>query len=590
MKKNPIGKYISQKWYRYLIAMVCMLISIGLDMCAPMVTKRIIDNVIVAGQETLLMGYLFMLLGIGVGRSVTQYVKQVMFDLAGVEIACKMRKNLFSHIQKLSMNFFHNNNTGELLARTKDDVDHVWDVLGFVGMLIIEGVIHTVSILICMFQLSPYLTVIPVLILPVIGWIAVSLEKRLDGIYGEISEQNAELNTVAQENLSGVRTVKAFAREEYEIEKFTRHNQRFYDLNMEQAKTQAKYEPNITFLTKTLLILVLLAGGIFVMTGSLTLGALGAFMQYANSILWPMENIGWLSNCLASAIASNRKINKILMEEPEIQDPEKEPKASQLPDGDMQLEFSHVNFTLDGNEILEDITFTLPQGKTLGIMGMTGTGKTTIVNLMQRFYDVTSGVILLNGKDIRELPLQTVRGACETVMQDIFLFSDTIEGNIRLGNRADMESQTVKEAARTAHAASFVERMNQKYDTVIGERGVGLSGGQKQRISLARALAKQAPILIMDDATSALDMETEHAIWQELQTKEHCSKVIIAHRISAVKNADEIIVLKNGRIAERGTHEELMQQQELYYSTWEAQYGDYHKALEVIGEEELICQ
>lgn len=263
MNKNPIGRYLKDSWYLYLIALVSMGISIGLDMCAPLVTKHIIDDVIVDGRTELLTKYLLAFLGIG----------------------CKMRKNLFSHVQKLSMGYFDKNNTGELLARMKDDVDRVMDSLGFVGMLIIEGIVHVVCIIVCMVRLSPHLTLIPVVILPVIGCVAVKLERQLSAVYDKISEQNVQLNTVAQENLSGVRTVKSLAQEDYEIEKFTRHNKCYYNLNMEQAKVLIKYDPNISFLTKAMLVLLLLFGGLMVIAGGFSIGSLGAFMEYANSII-----------------------------------------------------------------------------------------------------------------------------------------------------------------------------------------------------------------------------------------------------------------------------------------------------------------
>lgn len=570
MKKNPIGSYILRNWYWYLLAMVSMLISIALDMCAPMVTRNIIDKVIVGGQMELLSGFLLSLLGIGLGRAVFQYTKEFIFDVASVNIASDMRRNLFRHIQRLSIRYFDRNNTGELMARVKDDVDKVWNSIGFVGMLIIEGVVHIVCVLTCMFRISPLLMVVPLAVMPIVGYIAVKLENKLSKIYDDISEQNAELNTVAQENLAGVRTVKAFAREDFEIDKFAKHNKKYYDLNMQQAKTLIKYDPNISFLAKVMLLLVIVAGGVLVIRGEISLGDLGAFSEYANNIIWPMEILGWLSNDFASALASNKKINKILSEEPEIKE-EEQPVQLQKIKG--RLEFEHVSFTLDETRILTDISFTLEPGKTLGIMGMTGSGKSSIVNLTERFYDVTEGKVTLDGVDVKELPLADVRRSTAVVMQDVFLFSDTITDNISLGNRAEMEQETIREAVRAASAQDFIERMSSQYDTIIGERGVGLSGGQKQRISIARALAKNAPILILDDSTSALDMETEHEIWKELSRKKDVGKMIIAHRISAVRNADEIIILEGGRIAERGTHEALMAKHGLYYKTYEAQYG-----------------
>lgn len=579
MKKNPIGRYILRYWYLYFIAVAAMLFSIFLDAFAPQVTKSVIDDVIVEGKTELLMGLLFTLLGIGLGRAFFQYTKEFLFDISSMRIACDMRRNLFHHIETLSMRYFDRNNTGELMARVKDDVDKVWNGVGMIAMLIIEGSVHVIVVLYCMLTISPKLTFIPLAVMPIVGYIAVKMEKRLGEVYDEISEQNAELNTVAQENLAGVRTVKAFARENYEIEKFKKHNQKYYNLNMQQARTLAKYDPNISFLAKVQLVLIIIVGGILVTQGEISIGQLGAFSEYANNIIWPMEILGWLSNDLASALASNKKINRILAEQPEIKDSENLEVLEKL---NGNLEFQNVNFSLDGTEILKEVSFCLEQGKTIGIMGVTGSGKTSIVNLIERFYDISDGKILLDGIDIRQLPLETVRQSIAVVMQDVFLFSDTIRENVRLGQRATMSEETVREAVRSASAQGFIEKMTNQYETVIGERGVGLSGGQKQRISIARALAKKAPILILDDSTSALDMETEYEIQQELAALKNTTKVIIAHRISAVKYADEIIILEHGQVVERGTHQSLMEKKGFYYSTYEAQYGDYRKALEVV--------
>ncbi|MCI5649405.1 MAG: ABC transporter ATP-binding protein [Fusicatenibacter sp.] len=580
MQKNPIGRYLLNHWYYYVLALLSLIFSVILDMLAPLVTLHIVDDILIGHQMELLWKYLIAFLLIGAGRAFFQYVKEYLFDLSSVRVACRMRGNLFHKIQRLSVDYFDNNNTGELLARVRDDIDRIWDILGFAGMLILEGLACIIMSLFYMIHLDIPLTLISIVILPAVAFIAVRLENELDRVYDSISEENAVLNTVAQENLSGVRTVKSFARESYEIEKFRKHNEKYCDLNMEQVKVLVKYDPAITFLTKVMQILVLLVGGYSVIQGRITLGVLSAFMEYTYKVVWPIENIGWLGNCFASAIASNKKINKILAEEPKI----KESDHAIVPDqvtGD--LCFRNVGFSLHGMPILSDISFHLEAGKTLGIMGMTGSGKTTIVNLLERFYDVTEGTILLDDTDIRDLPIHTVRDASSVVMQDVFLFSDTISENIRLGSRSSMTPGEVNSAIKAACASEFVDHLSERGETVIGERGVGLSGGQKQRLSIARALAKPAPILVLDDSTSALDMETEYEIQTQLARKKDVSKIIIAHRISSVQNADEIIYLDHGRIAERGTHEELMAYKGLYYSTWEAQYGDYHRALEALN-------
>ena len=568
---KSLWKYIGKYCPLYGIAVIAMVISILLDAAAPQITQRIIDQVIVGGRTELLMQLLFGLLGIGLGRAVFQYTKEFIFDFAASGIGSRLRKDLFDHIQTLSVGYFDSHNTGELMARVKDDVDRIWNACGFVGMLIIECVIHTCVMVFCMFRISPLLTLIPLLVMPVIAWFALRMENGLGDVYDRISEETASMNTTAQENLAGVRTVKAFAREKYEIRKFRAHNQKYYRLNMEQAGLIARYQPNISFLSKVLLMAVIVAGGIMVIDGRISIGQLGAFSEYANNIVWPMEMVGWLSNDFAAAIASNGKIQKIFREKPEIASPEGAEPMERMRG---EICFDHVDFAINGKEILKDVSFTVPAGSTLGIMGMTGAGKSSVVNLIQRFYDAASGQVLIDGKDVRSLSLSDLRRQISVVMQDVFLFSDTIQDNIKTGNRDAAEWESVERASVCADAHGFIMKLTEQYDTIIGERGVGLSGGQKQRISIARAIAKENPVLILDDSTSALDMETEKEIQRQLQELKNCTKIIIGHWISAVQNADQILILENGRVAERGTHEELLKKRGLYYQTFKVQYGE----------------
>lgn len=571
--RKKLSTYIWEYKWHYLFAIIALIISVSLDMLSPMLTMHIIDDVIVGGELTLLPWLLGGILMVGVGRCIFQYCKEYTFDKVGSKIASDMRLELFDHIQSLSCNYFDKTNTGELMARVKDDIDRIWDTLSYVGMLIIEVIFHTAIVLFCMYNLNAPLAIIPTLAMILCGFIAIKMENKLGDVYEAISEENATLNTVAEENLAGVRTVKAFAREKFEIKKFLSHNKRYYDLNMQQSKIFVKYYPCFQIITKLLPMTILLLGGRLVMKDVITLGALGAFIEYSNNIVWPMEMLGWLSNSLSAGIASNKKINKIYEQKPAITE-SANPVILDHVEG--KIEFSHVSFHKeDMHEILHDISFTVEPGKTIGIMGATGAGKTSVVQLLQRLYDATDGVIRLDGVDIRDLTFDQLRGSISLVMQDVFLFSDTITENVKLGKRDIVDLEAVRKAALAAQASSFIEKMDNTYDTVIGERGVGLSGGQKQRISIARALAKNAPILVMDDSTSALDMETEHEIQKTLHDLNHTTKLIIAHRISAVRHADEIIVLENGSIHERGTHEELMQKHGLYYATYLSQYGTY---------------
>ncbi len=571
-----IRVYIGKNWYLYLFAISCMICAIVLDMLYPKITQSIVDDVILNGRQQLLTKLLAGIVLVGIGRSVCGYLKEFLFDVLASKIASLLRKDLFGHIQTLSAGYFDNANTGELMARVKDDVDKIWNALGFVGMLTIEVTIHVSFVLYCMFQLSYQLALIPLAAMAICGITAVIMERRLDGIYEEISEENAALTTVAEENLAGVRTVKAFAREKHEIAKFLSHNERYYELNITQSKIMVRYYPYFQFIGKALPVFMAVLGGSFVIKNRLTLGALVAFIEYSRNCTWPMEMMGWLTNDLSAAVASYKKLQKIFDEEPEIKD---QAEARVLERVEGEVAFEHVSFGLDGKQILSDIDFKIPAGHTLGIMGATGSGKSSLISLLQRFYDADEGVVRLDGADVRTLTLRQLRGSINVVLQDVFLFSDTIEENIKMGKRRQLAMKEVRKAAQDAQASGFIEKMDEQYQTVIGERGVGLSGGQKQRISIARALSKQSPVLVMDDSTSALDMETEHEIQKMLQELGHTTKIIIAHRISAVCHADEILYLENGCIAERGTHQELMAKRGLYFQTFEAQYGAYDREL-----------
>lgn len=569
MKK--LRSYVLPFWKSYLFATVSLILAILLEMLTPQITKSIINEVFVGGDFSRFGILLAALVIMGLGRSVFGYLKEFTFDRNSQTIGTEMRKDLFAHIQTLSMDFFDNTNTGELMARVKDDIDKVKDAFGMTGMLIVQITLYIVSVLYCMFSLSPLLGLLPLAVMIFGGAMSFVLEKKFDKVYTDLSEENAALTTVAEENLAGVRTVKAFARERFEISKFAKRNKRYYDLNMEQTKILTRYYPVYQFIGAILPVVCAILGGILVIQNKMDLGSLVAFVEYSRDCTWPLDMFAELANELSSSFASYKKVKAIADEKPALSE-NAAPVVLDRVEGD--LEFRNVSLKLGGNTILENIDLKLPRGKTLGIMGATGSGKSSIINLLQRFYDPSEGCVLIDGVDVRKLQLSQVRSTSSVVMQDVFLFSDTIEENIKMGKRFTMQLPEVKRAAKMAQATEFIEKMEDQYETVIGERGVGLSGGQKQRISIARAISKKSPILVMDDSTSALDMETEREIQMMLKTITDSSKIIIAHRISAVRNADEIIYLDQGRVAERGTHEELLQKKGLYYATYMAQYPE----------------
>lgn len=568
---TKVSAYIRKYWYMYAAALVCMVIQVGLDMVSPQVTAHLIDDVLGKGKTGLLPGLLLMIFIIGAGRALFGYWKEFLFDKTASRIGNGIRQTLFNHIQGLSVDYFDRTNTGELMSRVKDDVDKIWNAVGFVGMLVLEVTIHTSIILVCMFRLNRELFIIPVIAMPLVAVTAIILEHRLGKVYEEISEENAVLNTVAQENISGVHTVKAFAREPFEIKKFLSHNQRYYELNMKQSKVLMRYQPLFQLVSRLLPIIAVIYGGFLVIDGRITLGTLGAFSEYCTNIVWPMEMLGWLLNDLASGVASNGKIQKIFAQQSAISESEspvplKQPETA-------SLEFDHVTWRMEDKTILKEVSFTLEPGKTLGIMGATGSGKTSLVQLLMRLFDVTEGEIRIGGTDIRRLSLEELRRFAAPVLQDVFLFSDTVRANISMGCKEQPSDEEIWRALHDSCAEEFIRELKEGLDTLIGERGIGLSGGQKQRLSMARAFVRHAPLLILDDSTSALDMETEREIQKLLAEKQGQTSLIIAHRISAVCNADEILVLEEGQVKERGTHRQLMEKKGYYYETYLSQYG-----------------
>lgn len=567
---NSLGSYVRKHWKTYTMAVTFMLFAIALDMLYPKVTKRLVNEVIVGRDFHRLGLFLLTIILIGVGRSIFGYFKEFTFDRNCITIGTEMRKDLFDHIQGLSLDYFDGANTGELMARVKDDIDKVFQMVGMEAMMGMEVILNAVLLLFFMFRINPSLTILPFVCMVISGSAAIIMEKKLDKVYDAISEENAELTTIAEENLTGVRTVKAFAREKMEIEKFLAHNQKYYDLNMKEAMTIIKFYPIWQLVSMFLPVACAVLGGMAVVRGEMDLGDLAAYIIYSRNCTWPMEEIGWITNDFSSSIASLKKIKKIYEEHSTLAHSEENVHVDKISGS---VEFDKVSLSFGEKEILNDISFKIPAGKTLGIMGETGSGKSTIINLLQRFYDPTSGNIRIDGVEIKEMDLDQVRGSSAVVMQDAFLFSDSIQENIRMGRRDEMTMEEIKDAAEMAKASDFIEKLEDTYETVIGERGVGLSGGQKQRISIARAISKKAPILVLDDSTSALDMETESEIQKTLDGITGVTRVVVAHRISAVRNADEIIYLKDGRIAERGTHEELLAKKGLYYDTFVAQYG-----------------
>lgn len=566
-----ILKYTLKQGYFLLIPCIALFLNIALDLILPLVSKGLVDKVVVGGEYNLLFSLLISLLGITLIRAIAGYVEEYTFDVLGSNVHRDLKEELFNHIETFHYGYFDNMNTGELMSRITGDVESIWNTLGFGLKICISDLVYFVLGSIFLISLSPKLGIACTLVMIPIGFLAISLEKKEDEIYGDISDQRAEMNTTAEENIAGVRLVKAFGREKHEILKFLGMNRKNFKLNMQQANILSKHLPAMELFANSSIIIMICFGGYLVIKGEMTLGGLVAFNGYIGNMIWTMKDLGWVTNMLAQNKASCKKIFNILDTKTQIKNIDN-PVVGNIKGN---IEFNHVDFKYGDEKILENINFKVEQGMTVAIMGTTGSGKSSIVNLIGRYYDVKSGEVLVDGVDIKERELKNLRSSIAIVPQDVFLFSDTIKENIGLGNRTP-SFEEIKEACSLACAEEFIDGLPNGYDTIVGERGIGLSGGQKQRLSIARALVKKAPILILDDSTSALDMETEFKLLKNLKNMESKSTIfIIAHRISAVKNADLILFMEDGKILEQGTHKELVNKHGKYYEIYKEQFKDF---------------
>ena len=595
--KLDLMRFVKPVLWVYVLTVIINIVFVGLDMLNPLITKNIVDEVIVGKDFSRLDFFLFALLFMGIARCILGYFREFTCDWAGTKIGCNVRKDLFQKLQTLSANFYDKNNSGELISRVTDDVGIVWGLFTYIGMLLCEIAVHVTFITFCMFRLNWKLAIIPTVSMLICGLIALTMEKKLGPMYEKSGEENQLINNTAQENLNGVRTVKAFVRQAYEKRKFLVHNEKYFELNYGISKVFVRFHPILQAFRYLIPLVVLGLGGWMTINEEITIGELTAFISYSYNFVWPMEMLGWLTSGLSQAKAGIRRINKIYAEVPQVED-----SGLPRPDGLAVTEqpnchceevvslrtndeaihhrlkgditYEHVSFTKEsGKEVLKDISFELKAGQTLGIMGSTGSGKTCLINLLTRMYDVTGGAIKIDGKDVRELPLSDLRKNVAVIMQDVFLFSETINENVKLGAKKTLSDESVHKAMIDSASYEFVSKMEDKEETVIGERGVGLSGGQKQRLTMARAMSRNAPIIIFDDSTSALDAETEKQIQKTMNEMHGMTKIIVAHRISSVKNADKILVLEKGEIAESGTHDELLAKNGLYAETYRTQYG-----------------
>lgn len=562
---------------RYVLAMILTVCCQSMYIVTPMMSQRIVDTFItadnaaemLASHTDLLIWMVGAMIGFTLLRTILHYCSVMLYEVTSQALIYRVRKKLYENINLQDATFYDHFRTGDIMTRMSGDIDWVRHSVAWIIKTVLESLVLFTASIIYFFSIDALMAVCLLALTPVIFCVTFFLKKKVRPLYAELREKLSELNTTAEENISGNRVVKAFAREDYEIDRFDKKSREYSAANKRAALAWLDFYPLIEITAQALTVVQVVVGGIFVISGRITAGEFTAFAGLIWTLANPMRNIGTIINDFQRFTASANKIIEVYYGRSKIADREDAVEIEDRIKGD--ISFKDVSFSYGSTNVLHDISLDIKAGETVAIMGETGSGKTTLTELIARVYDVDSGQVTVDGNDVRMLKLNQLRGSIGVATQDVLLYSDTIDGNIAFGN-TDMLEEEVVRCAEYADADGFVRKLSEGYETIVGERGVGLSGGQKQRIALARALAVKPSILILDDTTSAVDLETEQHIQNSLRNLDFpCTKIIIAQRISSTKDADKIVVLKDGTISDIGTHEELIKREGYYKEVYELQ-------------------
>lgn len=553
-----------------VVAYVSLFIAVSAQLTVPYLVGRVIDDGIAADDQDVILTGAFLIIGVVAVQSIFTYIRTYLFQALAERVATDVRRQLYEHMLTLSFSFFDTSQSGQLMSRATEDVNAVRRFMMFSLRMAIYSVSILLIVSIVLIRTHLTLALISLAVMPLLVWTSIYFSTHVRPMFARVQQQFGEMSSVMQENLAGTRVVRVFAREDDETAKFDASLRSLLSKQMDAIRYYSFFFPFMHFISGVSLLAVLWYGGRQVLNGSISVGTLVTFNIYLTLLAMPIRQLGWIMNSVARAIASGERIFEITDSRPVIRD---SPNAIELPDPRGEIRVEDVTFTYPHapRPALRGVDVSASPGEVVGLIGTTGSGKSSLTALIARFYEVSSGRILFDGVDIRDLKLAFLRRNVGFVMQETFLFSSTISDNIAFGN-PDATREQIERAARIARAHDFITAMPEGYDTKLGERGISLSGGQRQRVAIARAICSDPRILILDDATSSVDTETEWEIQQALKdAMVGRTTFIIAQRVSTLKDANEILVLEDGAVVERGTHPALIEHGGVYARLYELQ-------------------